>query len=172
MSEAVHVTGTGGTPPFEPRGRYERRSDAIKSIETFGVKPRWLFLKMTTEEGIVGLGEPILEGRALTCQTAVKELEPWLLGEDPTRVVHLWQACYKHAFYRGGPLLTSALSGIEQALWDIAGKWLGLPVYRLLGGPTRDRIRVYGTAGGSDPASATKSIKEAVAAGFNAIKVG
>src|SRR5436309_690917 len=172
MSDAVHVTGTGGPPPFEPRGRYERRSDAIKSIETFLVKPRWLFLKMTTEEGIVGLGEPLLEGRALTCQTAVQELEPWLIGEDPTRVVHLWQAMYKHTFYRGGPLLTSALSGVEQALWDCYGKLVGLPVYRLLGGPTRDKLRVYGTAGGRDPESAAQSVREAVALGFNAIKTG
>ena len=103
---------------------------------------------MHTEEGIVGLGEPILEGRALTCQTAVQELEPWLIGEDPTRVVHLWQSMYKHAFYRGGEILTSVLSGVEQALWDISGKMLGVPVYKLLGGPTRDKMRVYGTAGG------------------------
>ena len=144
----------------------------ITKIETFLVKPRWLFLKMYTDEGIVGLGEPILEGRARTCQTAVQELEPWLIGEDPTRVVHHWQAIYKHAFYRGGPILTSALSGIEQALWDITGKWLGLPVYRLLGGPTRDKIRVYGTARGTDPESAAASIRQAVAEGFNCIKVG
>jgi len=144
----------------------------ITKLETFLVKPRWLFLKMHTDEGIVGLGEPILEGRALTCQTAVRELEPWLIGEDPTRVVHHWQAMYKHAFYRGGPILTSALSGVEQALWDVTGKAVGLPVYKLLGGPTRDRIRVYGTAGGRDPESAARSAREAVAAGFNAIKVG
>jgi len=144
----------------------------ITKLETFLVKPRWLFLKMHTDEGIVGLGEPILEGRALTCQTAVKELEPWLIGQDPTRVVHLWQAMYKHAFYRGGPILTSALSGIEQALWDCYGKSLGLPVYKLLGGPTRDRIRVYGTAGGRDPESAAQSVRAAVAQGFNAIKTG
>lgn len=144
----------------------------ITKIETFLVKPRWLFLKMATDEGIVGLGEPILEGRARTCQTAVKELEPWLIGEDPRRVVHHWQAMYKHAFYRGGEILTSVLSGIEQALWDITGKWHGVPVYRLLGGPTRDRIRVYGTAGGADPESAAASVRQVVAAGFNCIKVG
>ncbi len=144
----------------------------ITKIETFLVKPRWLFLKMHTDEGIVGLGEPILEGRALTCATAVKELEPWLIGEDPTRVVHLWQAMYKHAFYRGGPILTSALSGIEQALWDCYGKYMGVPVYKLLGGPTRDKIRMYGTAGGSDPESAAQSVRAAVAEGFNALKVG
>jgi galactonate dehydratase len=158
--------------PSEVDGRFTPKQDRIKSIETVLVKPRWLFLKMTTEEGIVGLGEPLLEGRSLTCQTAVKELEPWLIGEDPTRVVHLWQAMYKHAFYRGGPILTSALSGVEQALWDCYGKLMGLPVYRLLGGPTRDKIRVYGTAGGRDPESAAQSVREAVALGFTAIKTG
>jgi galactonate dehydratase len=158
--------------PSEIDGRFTRRQDRIKKIETFLVKPRWLFLKLYTEEGIVGLGEPILEGRALTCQTAVQELEPWLIGEDPTRVAHLWQAMYRHAFYRGGEILTSALSGVEQALWDCYGKLVGLPVYKLLGGPTRDRIRVYGTAGGRDPESAARSVREAVALGFNAIKTG
>jgi galactonate dehydratase len=160
------------TTPSEQDGRHVKHLDRIKKIETFLVRPRWLFLKMHTEEGIVGLGEPILEGRSLTCQTAVKELEPWLIGEDPTRVVHLWQAMYKHTFYRGGPILTSALSGIEQALWDCYGKLVGLPVYRLLGGPTRDRIRLYGTAGGRDPESAAQAVRETVALGFNAIKVG
>ncbi|HEX2037973.1 MAG TPA: galactonate dehydratase [Chloroflexota bacterium] len=144
----------------------------ITKLETFLVQPRWLFLKLHTDEGIVGLGEPILEGRALTCQTAVKELEPWLIGEDPTKIVHLWQSMYKHAFYRGGEILTSALSGVEQALWDCYGKSLGLPVYKLLGGPTRDRIRLYGTAGGRDAASAAQSVREAVAQGFNCIKTG
>ena len=144
----------------------------ITKLETFLVRPRWLFLKVYTDEGIVGLGEPILEGRARTCAMAVQELAPWLIGEDPTRVVHHWQAMYKHAFYRGGPILSSALSGVEQALWDITGKWHGVPVYKLLGGTTRDRIRVYGRAEGSDPESAAKSARAAVAAGFNALKVG
>src|SRR6476661_3057089 len=133
----------------------------ITKVETFLVKPRWLFLKMHTDEGIVGLGEPILEGRALTCQMVVKELEPWLIGEDPTKVVHLWQSMYKHAFYWGGPILTSALSGIEQALWDCYGKYMGVPVYKLLGGPTRDRIRVYGTANGDTPEAAAQRMREA-----------
>ncbi|MDH7569740.1 MAG: galactonate dehydratase, partial [Armatimonadota bacterium] len=115
----------------------------ITRLETFLVKPRWLFLKVHTDEGLVGLGEPILEGRARTVAAAVGELEPYLVGKDPTRVVHHWQAMYKHAFYRGGPILTSALSGVEQALWDLAGKAVGVPVYRLLGGPLRDRVKVY-----------------------------
>ena len=130
-----------------------RESVKITRLETFLVKPRWLFLKVHTDAGVVGLGEPITEGRAQTCATAVKEIEPYLIGKDPRAVVHHWQAIYRHAFYRGGPILTSALSGIDQALWDIKGKLLGVPVYELLGGPTRQRIRVYAHAGtpGADP---------------------
>jgi len=138
----------------------------ITKLETFLVKPRWLFLKVHTDEGLVGLGEPILEGRALTCAQAVAELEPYLIGQDPRRVIHHWQAMYRHAFYRGGPILTSALSGVEQALWDLSGKALGVPVYQLFGGPTRERIRLYKHAG--DP----QAIKEWVAKGFTAFKTG
>src|SRR5262245_48509061 len=118
----------------------------ITKLETFLVKPRWLFLKVHTNAGITGLGEPILEGRARTCAEAVKEIEPYLVGKDPRQVVHHWQAIYRHAFYRGGPILTSALSGIDIALWDIKGKALGVPIYELLGGPTRQRARVYAHA--------------------------
>jgi len=85
----------------------------ITKLETILVKPRWLFLKVHTNAGMVGLGEPITEGRALTCATGVKEVEPYLAGQDPRQVVHHWQAIYRHAFYRGGPILTSVLSGIE-----------------------------------------------------------
>src|SRR5438477_3507761 len=132
----------------------------ITKLETFLVQPRWLFLKVHTNAGIVGLGEPVVEGRALTVQTAVKEIEPYLTGKDPRQVVHHWQAIYRHAFYRGGPVLTSALSGIDLALWDIKGKALGVPVYELLGGPTRTRVRVYAHAAGG-PAR----IKEQLAQG-------
>ncbi len=127
------------------------------------VKPRWLFLKIHTNAGIVGLGEPILEGRAKTCAEAVKEIEPYLVGKDPRRVVHHWQAIYRHAFYRGGPLLTSALSGIDQALWDIKGKALDVPVYELLGGPTRDKVRVYAHASAAH-------VRELMAKGFTTFK--
>ncbi|MBI4553200.1 MAG: galactonate dehydratase [Candidatus Latescibacteria bacterium] len=144
----------------------------ITKVETLLVKPRSLFLKIHTDEGLIGLGEPILEGRALTCATAVAELEPYLRGQDPCRVVHHWQAMYRHAFYRGGPILTSALSGVEQALWDLTGKAAGLPVYRLLGGPLRERIRVYGGAGGGTPEEAAKSAKACVEKGYNAFKTG
>jgi galactonate dehydratase len=138
----------------------------ITKLETYLVKPRWLFLEIHTDEGLVGLGEPITEGRALTCARAVDELAPYLIGKDPRRVVHHWQAMYRHAFYRGGPILTSALSGVEQALWDLAGKSLGIPVYQMLGGPTRDRIRVYKHA--RDP----ETVAGYMAQGFTAFKTG
>ncbi len=138
----------------------------ITKLETFPVKPRWLFLKVHTDAGIVGLGEPVVEGRARTVATAIEEIAPYLVGKDPRRVVHHWQAIYRHAFYRGGPILTSALSGIDMALWDIKGKALGVPVYELLGGPTRDRVRVYAHA--RTPAQ----VKEQLARGFTAFKTG
>src|SRR5438477_7089127 len=127
--------------PIKPRDPLK-----ITKLETFLVQPRWLFLKVHTNANIVGLGEPIVEGRAETVQTAIREIEPYLVGKDPRQVVHHWQAIYRHAFYRGGPVLTSALSGIDIALWDIKGKALGVPVYELLGGPTRTRVRVYAHA--------------------------
>src|SRR5262249_46570024 len=144
------------------------RKDALKitKLETFLVKPRWLFLKVHTDAGIVGLGGPILEGRAKTVAEAVQEIAPYLIGKDPRQVVHHWQAIYRHAFYRGGPILTSALSGIDVALWDIKGKALGVPVYELLGGPTRRRVRVY-----AHPNPPEKA-KEAAARGFTAPKCG
>src|SRR5947208_993883 len=151
----------GKDAPVSPRAAMK-----ITKIETLLVKPRWLFLKVHTDAGIVGLGEPITEGRAKTCAAAVKEVEPYLIGKDARQVVHHWQAIYRHAFYRGGPILTSALSGIDQALWDIKGKALGVPVYELLGGPTRDRVRVYAHANNVD------AMKAAQAKGFTAFKTG
>ena len=147
-------------------GRDENMKDKfrITKLETFKVKPRWLFLKIHTDQGIVGLGEPVVEGRADTVATAVREIEPYLLGKDPRRVIHHWQAIYRHAFYRGGPVLTSALSGVEQALWDIKGKALGVPVYELLGGPTRHSVRVYAHA------RSVEAIRKAREAGFTAFK--
>ncbi len=150
-----------GAAPISPKDPLK-----ITKLETFLVKPRWLFLKVHTNAGIVGLGEPILEGRAKTCAAAVQEIAPYLVGKDPRRVVHHWQAIYRHAFYRGGPILTSALSGIDQALWDIKGKALGVPIYELLGGPTRHRVRVY--AHGGSP----EAVKAGIAKGFTAFKTG
>src|SRR5258708_1742200 len=159
--EAAAQEGASGSAPISPKDNLK-----ITKLETFLVKPRWLFLKVHTNAGIVGLGEPILEGRALTCAEAVKEIEPYLIGKDPRQVVHHWQAIYRHAFYRGGPILTSALSGIDQALWDIKGKALGVPVYELLGGPTRNRVRVYAHA------RTPETLKEGLARGFTAFTTG
>lgn len=154
------LTGPGDWPD-----RY-REKFRVTKMETFKVKPRWLFLKVHTDQGITGLGEPVVEGRADTVATAVQEIEPYLIGQDPRRVIHHWQAIYRHAFYRGGPVLTSALSGVEQALWDIKGKALGVPVYELLGGPTRHSVRVYAHAG------TPERIQEAKEKGFTAFKTG
>ena len=142
------------------------REIRITRLETMLVAPRWLFLKVHTDAGITGLGEPIVEGRALTCATAVKELERYLIGQDPRAVTHHWQAMYRHAFYRGGPVLTSAISGIDMALWDIKGKALGVPVYELLGGPTRRRVRVYAHV------KTPEDVRVRRAEGFTAFKTG
>ena len=167
------LAGTFAAIPLEAQGQVQRNAPVkprenvkITKLETFLVKPRWLFLKVHTDAGIYGLGEPITEGRALTCATAVKEIEPYLVGKDPRAVVHHWQAIYRHAFYRGGPILTSALSGIDQALWDIKGKMLGVPVYELLGGPTRNKVRAYSHA------RTPEKMREDVAKGFQAFKTG
>lgn len=157
----VLAQSKGNNAPITPKEKL-----TVTKLETFLVKPRWLFLKIHTDAGITGLGEPLVEGRALTLQTAIKEIEPYLIGKDPRAVVHHWQAIYRHAFYRGGPVLTSALSGIDQALWDIKGKALGVPVYELLGGPTRRRIRVYSHAG------TPQKMVEDMKLGFTAFKTG
>ncbi len=115
----------------------------ITGLKTYHVKPRWLFLKMTTDEGVVGYGEPVVEGRSRTVAAAVDEFADYLVGKDPFTIEHHWQVMYKNSYYRGGPILMSAISGIEQALWDIKGKFFGLPVYEMLGGKCRDRIRMY-----------------------------
>lgn len=172
IQSVLGLAGTGLMLPLssyaqQPAPQTLRKNEVrITRLETFLVKPRWIFLKIHTDAGVTGLGEPLLEGRALTIQTAIKEIEPYLLGKDPRRVVHHWQAIYRHAFYRGGPILTSALSGIDQALWDIKGKLLGVPVYELFGGPTRDRVRIYGRA--SNP----EDMKKRKAEGYTVIKTG
>jgi galactonate dehydratase len=168
LGGAVLSPSQAQAPEQPPRAAPVAPKDPLKvtKLETFLVKPRWLFLKVHTNAGIVGLGEPILEGRALTCAQAVKEIEPYLVGKDPRQVVHHWQAIYRHAFYRGGPILTSALSGIDMALWDIKGKALGVPVYELLGGPTRQRVRVYAHA------RTPEAVKAGRARGFTAFKTG
>ena len=143
----------------------------IRSIELFPVPPRWLFLKMTTESGIVGWGEPIVEGRMETVAACVRELTPQLIGKNAGEIEDVFQMLYRTGFYRGGPILTSALSGIEQAMWDIKGKFHNMPVYDFLGGKVRDRIRVYRWIGGDHPRDTANAALEAVAQGYSAIKM-
>jgi galactonate dehydratase len=126
---------------------------------------RTIFVKMHTDAGIVGIGEGTVEGRIPTTISAIEELEKYLIGKDPRQPAHHWQAIYRHAFYRGGIILTSALSAVDIAMWDIKGKALGVPVYDLLGGPSRDRIRVYGQAGSPEEA------KKVLAEGYESMKV-
>ncbi|MFI8716297.1 galactonate dehydratase [Stenotrophomonas sp. NPDC077464] len=143
----------------------------ITAITTYLVPPRWLFVRMETDAGIVGWGEPIVEGRAHTVAAAVEELSDYLIGKDPRHIEDHWNVLYRGGFYRGGPILMSALAGIDQALWDIHGKALGVPVHALLGGPVRDRIRVYSWIGGDRPADTARAASEAVARGFTAVKM-
>ena len=144
----------------------------ITKLEFQTVKPHWTFLKIHTDDGLVGYGEPVVEGRARTVMQAVRELEGWLIGRDPRHIEDLWQRMYRGPFYRGGPIMVSAISGVEQALWDIFGKSVGLPVYQLLGGPTRSRIRMYAHCWGATPEENALRAKELVAKGFTAIKTG
>ncbi|MFR9727822.1 galactonate dehydratase [Saccharopolyspora sp. MS10] len=143
----------------------------ITSVETFLVPPRWLFCRVATDEGIVGWGEPVVEGRAETVRAAVNELSDLLVGRDPRRVEDLWQLLSKAAFYRGGPVLSSAVAGLDQALWDILGKSLGVPVHQLLGGAVRDEVRVYAWIGGDDPSAVAEAASEQVEAGLTAVKM-
>jgi galactonate dehydratase len=143
----------------------------ITSMTTFALPPRWLFLKIETDAGIVGWGEPVLEGRAASVAAAVEELSDYLIGKDPRRIEEHWTVLYRSGFYRGGGIHMSALAGIDQALWDIKGKALGVPVHDLLGGRLRDSIKVYSWIGGDRPAETAAQAKEAVERGFSAIKM-
>ena len=144
----------------------------IADYELFAVPPRWLFLRLETDDGLVGWGEPIVEGRAKTVRAAVEELvTTTLLGADPAHIEDHWQAMYRGGFYRGGPVLMSAIAGIDQALWDLKGKRFGAPIHELLGGRVRDRVRVYQWIGGDRPADVGEAAAEKVDAGFTALKM-
>jgi galactonate dehydratase len=145
---------------------------AITGYDLYEVPPRWLFLRLETSDGLVGWGEPVVEGRAKTVRAAVEELlDNYLLGEDPSRIEDHWQAMYRGGFYRGGPVLMSAIAGVDQALWDIKGKRFDAPVYELLGGRARDRIRVYQWIGGDRPSEVGEAAAEKVEEGFTGLKM-
>ena len=144
----------------------------VSDYELFAVPPRWLFLKLETSDGLVGWGEPIVQGRLETVRAAVEELvEVYLLGEDPLRTEHVWRTIYQGGYYRGGPVLMSALSGIDHALWDIKGKHHGTPVHDLLGGHVRDRVLVHQWVGGDRPAELAEEAIERRNQGYRALKM-
>ncbi|MFJ6280116.1 galactonate dehydratase [Arthrobacter subterraneus] len=143
----------------------------ISRIETFLVPPRWLFVRVETDSGIVGWGEPVVEGRSETVRTAVEQLSELLIGQDPLRIEDHWQVMTKGSFYRGGAILASAVAGLDQALWDIHGKSLGVPVHQLLGGHVRDRIRMYGWIGGDEPAAIADAVAAQLSVGLTAVKM-
>jgi len=143
----------------------------IAKYELYQVPPRWLFLKIETDEGITGWGEPVIEGKAATVKTAVEELMQSLMGKDPMDIEGHWNSMYRGGFYRGGPILMSAISGIDQALWDIKGKFFNAPVYQLIGGKARDKMRVYSWIGGDRPSDIGNAAKLAKEQGFTAVKM-
>lgn len=143
----------------------------IKSYVLYQVPPRWLFLKIETDEGVAGWGEPVIEGKADTVKAAVHELMDNLIGKDPMNIEDHWNTMYRGGFYRGGPILMSAISGIDQALWDIKGKYFNAPVWQLMGGKARESIRVYSWIGGDRPSQVAEAARQAVAAGFTAVKM-
>jgi len=143
----------------------------ITKLTTYIVPPRWCFLKIETDDGIIGWGEPVLEGKALSVEAMVHELSDYLVGKDPLLIEDHWQVMYRAGFYRGGGIHMSAISGIDQALWDIKGKAAGLPVHAMLGGKVRDKIKVYSWIGGDRPADVAQNAKDVMARGFKAIKL-
>ncbi|AEI48345.1 galactonate dehydratase [Runella slithyformis] len=149
----------------------------ITGIETYichAYRTNWVFVKVLTDvDGLHGVGEATLEYKEHTVAQACKELERALIGKDPHRIEEIWHSAYRDAYWRGGPVLMSALSAIEMALWDIKGKDLGVPVYQLLGGKVRESIPCYANgwfAPAKTPAEFADKAKQAVAQGFKALK--
>lgn len=145
--------------------------ETITRVETFLVAPRWLFVPVETSGGLVGWGEASCEGRSETVRTAVHQLAEYLIGQDPFRIEDHWQVMSKGSFYRHGVILSSAVAGLDQALWDLLGKSVGLPVHVLLGGPVRDRVRVYCWVGGDEPAEVADQIAQVVEEEMTAVKM-
>lgn len=143
----------------------------IAGYELFLVPPRWLFLKISTDEGIAGWGEPVIEGKAATVKAAVNEMMENLAGKDPMNIEDHWNVLYRTGFYRGGPILMSAISGIDQALWDIKGKFYNAPIHQLLGGKAHETMKVYSWIGGDRPSEVGQSAKKLIERGFTALKM-
>ena len=143
----------------------------ISDIRTYLVRPRWGFVEIETDAGLIGWGEPVIEGKAATVRACVEEMKPYLIGADPMKIEDIWNVLYRAGFYRGGPVIMSAIAGIDQALWDIKGKYYNAPIYDLLGGACRDSMRVYCWIGGDRPADVGAAALEKKNEGFTAIKM-
>ncbi len=146
----------------------------LKTVSVFAGWRNWVFVKVDTDEGIYGIGEATLEGRAKTIEAAVADLSRNLVGRDPFNVEDIWQTMYyREAFWIGGPILLTAISAIETALWDIIGKRLGVPIYNLLGGKCRDELRLYANGwyfGAATPADFANKAVATVKRGYSALK--
>ena len=143
----------------------------IERIETFLVPPRWLFVRIEATGGLVGWGEASLEGYAEAVDGVFEALRDRFVGADPRNIEDIWQVAYRGGFYRGGAVLMSALAGLDQALWDLNGKLSGLPVWRMLGGKVRDRVRAYAWIGGDRPDEVGEAAAARRAQGFSAVKM-
>ena len=143
----------------------------ITEVNTYFVRPRWGFVEIITDEGLSGWGEAVLEGHCDTVLSCVQEYKPYLIGKDPSRIEDISATIYRAGFYRGGGVMMSALSGIDQALWDIKGKHFGAPAYELMGGALRERMKVYSWIGGDRPSDTGAAALEKKNAGFTAVKM-
>ncbi len=143
----------------------------IVDVRTYFVRPRWGFVEIQTDAGYTGWGEAVLEGHAGAVLACVQEMKDYLIGKDPADIEGLWETMYRAGFYRGGGVLMSAISGIDQALWDIKGKVFGAPVYALMGGKCREKMKVYCWIGGDRPSDVGKAAKEKKDEGFSAVKM-
>ena len=143
----------------------------IAGVNVYWGRPRWGFVEIITDDGLTGWGEAIVEGKANTVLACVEEMKEYLMGKDPMHIEDIWNTLYRASFYRGGPVLMSAISGIDQALWDIKGKLFQAPVYELMGGACRDKMRVYSWVGGDRPSDVGKAAREKLEEGFTAVKM-
>lgn len=143
----------------------------IARVNMYLVRPRWGFVEITTDDGFSGWGEAVLEGHTETVLACVEEMLDYLIGADAWKIEDIWNVLYRAGFYRGGGVMMSALAGIDQALWDIKGKYYDAPVYELLGGSCRDKVRVYSWIGGDRPSDVGNAAKKKKDEGFSAIKM-
>lgn len=143
----------------------------IREVNTYYVRPRWGFVEIITEDGCSGWGEAVLEGHAHTVLACVEEMKDYLIGAEAGNIEDIWNVLYRAGFYRGGGVLMSAIAGIDQALWDVKGKYYNAPVYELLGGRCHEKMKVYSWIGGDRPTDVGNAAKEKQEAGFRAIKM-